>query len=288
MQRVHIADSDRMSYFMKLLNVSIVTYKTDDEELQTCIASIKGCDCLNTIIVVDNSSSKNTADLCRNLNVEYIANANTGYGAAHNIALRKSLEQGVLFHLVLNSDVIVLPHVLKEVVEYMQKHADVVQLIPHTIFPDGREQSVCHPLPTPFDLIMRRFLPASWFESRRRRYNLEMLSKTDVSNVPYHHGCFMLMRTDALRKSGLFDERFFMYPEDIDLTRRLHREGKTIYYPHATIVHAHRAASKTSMRMLKIHIVNMCRYFNKWGWLFDKERRSVNKRLFEAINIRQL
>jgi GT2 family glycosyltransferase len=95
-------------------------------------------------------------------------------------------------------------------------------------------------------------------------------------NVPYLSGCFMLMRTKAVQKARLFDERFFMYPEDIDLTRRIHRDYLTIYYPYTTIIHNHEKASYRSGKMLWIHIVNMCRYFNKWGWFYDPERKLIN------------
>ena len=83
----------------------------------------------------------------------------------------------------------------------------------------------------------------------------------------------------------MFDPRFFMYPEDIDLTRRMHRLGHTVYWPHATIVHAHRAESKRSARMRRIHIVNMMRYFRKWGFFFDSERRHVNRRLMKDCGL---
>ena len=68
-----------------------------------------------------------------------------------------------------------------------------------------------------------------------------------------------------------------MYPEDIDLTRTIHRDYLTLYYPAVTIVHNHAQASYKSLRMLWVHIVNMCRYFNKWGWLFDPERSRYNR-----------
>ena len=97
-----------------------------------------------------------------------------------------------------------------------------------------------------------------------------------IMNVPYLSGCFMLLRTKALQKARLFDERFFMYPEDIDLTRRIHRDYLTVYFPHVTIIHNHEHASYKSLKMLLVHIVNMCRYFNKWGWFVDKERDAIN------------
>ena len=89
----------------------------------------------------------------------------------------------------------------------------------------------------------------------------------------------MLLRTRAAVDAGLFDERYFMYPEDIDLTRTIHRNWLTLYYPQWTVVHRHERASYKSRRMLWIHIRNMCRYFNKWGWVCDAERRQFNRAL---------
>lgn len=89
----------------------------------------------------------------------------------------------------------------------------------------------------------------------------------------------MFIRMSALQEAGLFDERFFMYPEDIDLTRRIHRRYKTLYFPMCEIIHYHRAESYKNLRMTKIHIINMIRYFNKWGWWFDAERRKFNRRI---------
>ena len=93
----------------------------------------------------------------------------------------------------------------------------------------------------------------------------------------------MFLRVSALRKVGLFDERFFMYGEDLDLSRRMHRQYKTIYYPDAAVVHAHRAESYHSGKMLWVHIENIAIYFNKWGWFFDPERRKVNKKVRREI-----
>ena len=102
-------------------------------------------------------------------------------------------------------------------------------------------------------------------------------------NVPYLSGCFMLFRMSALQDIGLFDERFFMYPEDIDITRRMHEKYKTIFFPKVSIIHSHAAASKVNIRMLKVHILNMVRYFNKWGWILDTKRRKLNKQVWRVL-----
>ena len=104
-----------------------------------------------------------------------------------------------------------------------------------------------------------------------------------VMDVPYLSGCFMFFRVSALEKIGLFDERFFMYPEDIDITRRMHQQFRTVFVPDVEIIHAHAAESYKNKKMLKVHIQNMIRYFNKWGWIFDKERTRVNKEVLKQL-----
>ena len=171
----------------------------------------------------------------------------------------------------------------QKMVDYMENHPEVGLLSPKVFYPNGEVQYLCKMLPSPIDLIGRRFLPQSWTQKRNERFELRQTGYDKEMNIPYLSGCFMLLRTEALKKVGLFDERFFMYPEDIDLTRRIHKEYKTIFYPEAKVIHNHKKASYKSRRYLWIHIVNMCRYFNKWGWLFDKERRLMNRLTLQSL-----
>ena len=216
--------------------------------------------------------------------IVYIFNGkNLGYGAAHNIAIRESAYDDVPMHLVINPDILVTKEAIDSMVEFMAAHQEVGQLMPHVVYPNGETQYLCKLLPTPLDVFGRRFLPRRWMAKRNARYELRASGYDKMMNVPYLSGCFMLLRTEAVLKARLFDERFFMYPEDIDLTRRIHRDYLTIYFPYVTIVHNHAQASYHSPKMLWIHAVNMCRYFNKWGWFFDKERKLVNQTTLESI-----
>lgn len=267
-----------------MITVSIVTYKTDLEELSKCLQSLTS-PLVSTIYIVDNSNEKYIADFClQYANVIYIGSENVGYGAGHNQALRKVLQTNNKYHLVLNSDVYFEPNVLEKLVQYMDTNKDVAQVQPNVIYPNGEIQYTCRLLPTPADLIFRRFLPKKMGESMNRRYTLEFWNHQSEADIPYHQGSFMFFRIACFEKVGLFDERFFMYPEDIDITRRMHKYYKTIFYPQETIVHAHRAASYKSKRMLKIHMMNMIKYFNKWGWIFDKERSEWNKKILKELN----
>jgi hypothetical protein len=88
-----------------------------------------------------------------------------------------------------------------------------------------------------------------------------------IMEVPILSGCFMFLRTDIFTSIGGFDERFFMYLEDFDLTRRMGEKSKTIFFPEVEIVHAHAKESYKNKKMMWIHIKSTIKYFNKWGWL---------------------
>lgn len=267
-----------------MLNISIVIYNHSFEEIEPLVSEFAGFPDTNELFLVDNSTEKNDEFL--RLPVTYIFNnKNLGYGKAHNIALRKTIEQKTPYHLVINPDVEVRSEVLLELHNYMELHPDVGHIMPKVLYPDGEIQYLCKLLPKPSDLIFRRFLPKSWCKKSKAQFELRHSGYDKIMEVPYLSGSFMLLRTEALEKVGLFDERFFMYPEDIDLTRRIHRHYKTIFYPHVSIIHHHEQASYKNRKMLLIHLFNLAKYFNKWGWFFDAERKRINKETLKKINL---
>jgi GT2 family glycosyltransferase len=178
---------------------------------------------------------------------------------------------------VLNADLRFEPGTGEAILEYLEPRPDVGQVMPLVRYPNGELQYLCKMIPTPFDLIIRRFLPKSFSRKKIIKFELQFTGYDKEMNVPYLSGCFMFFRVSALKDVGLFDERFFMYGEDIDLSRRMHEKYRTMFFPGASIVHAHAAESRTSKKMLKIHIVNLIRYFNKWGWFYDPKRKKYNK-----------
>lgn len=266
-----------------MISISIVTYKTNLQELTLCLKSLTSS-LISTIYIIDNSEQKYIADFCAQYpHIIYISNKNIGYGAGHNKALRLTLKTKEKYHIVLNSDVYFNPNILEKLVNYMDNNTDVAQVQPNIIYPDGTMQYTCRLLPTPANLVFRRFLPSKIVERMNFRYLLKFNDHKREMNVPYHQGSFMFFRLECFNKVGLFDERFFMYPEDIDITRRMHKYYRTMFWPEVTVVHAHRAASYKSKKMLKIHMWNMIKYFNKWGWFFDKERQTWNKQLLKEL-----
>lgn len=255
-----------------MISVSICTYHTDTDELDRCLQSLSS-PAVSRITLIDNGQEERLRRYAAERGLGYKALPNPGFGAAHNADM---LHTDQPYHLVLNADVFFSPEVIDTLLGVMERNPEVVQLQPKVLLSDGTPQYSSRLLPSPYILIGRRFLP-SLIKRANRRYLLMDRDLDSPMAVPYQTGCFMLLRTVAVKAIGGFDERFFMYPEDIDLSRRMHSQGVVLYYPDAVITHAHAAASYSSGRMLRIHMSNMLRYFAKWA--FHTGRRTINKTL---------
>jgi GT2 family glycosyltransferase len=277
---------------MKNINVSIVLFKNDQDLVKKAIYSCVNSVLINRIYLIDNSPTDILSCLASlDSRIEYIFNnANLGFGKAHNIALKRSIEENIHYHLVLNPDVYFGGGVLEELHHFMENNPDVGLVMPKVLYPDGTLQYLCKLLPTPLDLFGRRFLNFGPFrkivEKRNEVYELRFTGYDKIMEVPYLSGCFMFIRTEVLKKVGLFDERFFMYLEDTDLSRRIHRVAKTVYYPYVYVYHEYGKGSYKSLKLLYYHIKSAVKYFNKYGWFFDKEREEINKKILEKLGWR--
>lgn len=274
-----------------MTTASIVTYNTSGHDLKRVMQSALASP-IDTLYIIDHSpgddvkrffdvetNDQELREMLTDKRVVFEQHPNRGYGAGHNIAIKRSMDKGAEYHAILNPDIYWTDPVIATLTAYMDSHPEIGMMTPKVLFPDGRLQFNCKLLPTPLDLIGRRFLPKRLMKRRNDRFELHFTGYDQIMNVPYIHGCFMFMRISTLRKTGLFDERFFMYPEDIDITRRIHRVAQSVFYPGVSLYHAHGAASHKFNKMLWIHIINMIRYFNKWGWWRDKERKKMNRAL---------
>jgi len=274
---------------MKNINISIVLYHNKEKQIKKTIAFILNTDLYINLYLVDNSSKDNLKNLEKMDNrIKYIFNnSNLGFGKAHNIALRKSIKENIPYHLVLNPDVYFEKGVLEELYNFMESNKDVGLVMPKVLYPNANIQYLCKLLPAPLDLFGRRFLNFGPFkkflEKRNKIYELEFSNYDKIMEVPYLSGCFMFIRTEVLKEVGLFDERFFMYLEDTDLSRRIHMVAKTIYYPYVHIYHEYEQGSYKNLKLLSHHISSTFKYFNKYGWIFDKERKAINKRILKNL-----
>ncbi len=268
------------------ISASIVLYHNNREQLQKVINSYFTTSLNVQLYLIDNSLTnllKDMAMLDRRI-IYIFNNANIGYGAGHNIAIRKSIKNNVAYHIVLNPDLVFQGEIIDEMYNYMNHHKNIGNLMPKILYPNGENQYLAKLLPTPLDWILRRFLPSKFTKNITDRFELRYTNYTEIMNVPFLSGCFMFLRISALEEVGLFDEDIFMYMEDIDLNRRLHAKYKTLYYPNVSVYHEYERGSHKNWKLLRISIESSIKYFNKWGWIFDKERKSINDKLLKETN----
>lgn len=271
----------------KILSISIVLFNTPRGELKRCIQSLKLVSIPFDLFLIDNSPTDCLGDMAALYpsTIYHHYPHNPGYGTSHNVAIEKCSDGDYQFHLVLNADVYFETDVLTPMIGYMLDNDEVGHMMPKVLNPDGSIQRLCKLVPTPVDLFLRRFSLPGIRERRSRSLELHSFGYDKLMFVPYLSGCFMLLRHSCLKDVGAFDERFFMYPEDIDLTRRVAEKYDTLFFPYVSIFHSHGGASRKSFRMFFIHSINIVKYFNKWGWFFDSKRDALNKKTltqFEA------
>jgi hypothetical protein len=271
---------------MEKINASMVIYNTDRNVVENAVRSFRGSAFAGTLYIIDNAVTDIASSWFEAPGIVYYHSPkNLGYGRAHNIALRQSMGTAK-YHLVLNPDVYFEAAVLEQLYYFMEEHPAAGLVMPRVLYPDGSLQRLCKLLPSPLNLAARRFLPFSdlLFRQLNERYEMRFSNYNRVMNVPFLSGCFMFLRTDALRTTGVFDERFFMYAEDADLSRRIHRQFKTLFYPYAEIYHIHARGSYKNTRHTFYNLRSAFQYFMKWGW-YDPERRSVNKSAIQQFSL---
>lgn len=261
------------------VSASLVLYKTDRNTIGRLLRCVRMSTTPLELFILDNSPEPCllAGDLALP-NYQFL-NQNLGYGKAHNLAMEEALRRGFDYHIILNPDIYFDQHTVGKLAEFMESSPRTGLVMPEVRYPDGEMQYLCKLLPTPMDLFGRRFLARLRY-SRRKSERLEMreLGYDRQISAPWLSGCFMFLRLEVVRTVGGFDPRYFMYAEDLDLSRRIHERFETIYFPGASIVHDHAKESFKSVKMMFIHVLNVCRYFNKWGWIFDAERRRINRR----------
>jgi GT2 family glycosyltransferase len=220
------------------LDIVIVSYNTRDD-LVACLASLEAArpSGRRQITVVDNASADGSGDVVRARfpAVRLIAlDRNVGFGAANNVAL--TIVEGPLV-LLLNSDTLVPPGAIDELVARLIA-TGAAAAGPRLIDADGRPEISFGRALSPFRELVQRVwvrLAASSLGVARRAVARHVGRERDVDWVT---GACLLARLDAVRAAGLFDERYFLYEEDVDLCAALRaRGGRVLFTPHAQVVH---------------------------------------------------
>ena len=194
---------------------------------------------------------------------------NVGYGSAHNLVISKLTSQ---FHLLLNPDVVLEKEALITGISFLRKNQKVALASPYAEDGKGDKQYLCKRYPTVFTFLIRGVFPKflkKIFTKRLANYEMHDLSERGSSvDIPITSGCFMLLRSKTLTEIGGFDERYFLYFEDFDLSLRLGKRGQLAYLPAMRIQHKGGEAGSKGFKHFKMFARSGVRFFNTYGWRF--------------------
>ena len=200
----------------------------------------------------------------------FLANSdNPGYGRAVN-RLVVRLGQLPPYIGVLNTDLSWQLGTFEQLLAWLQQHPDVNLAVPQILDEAGTPQKLCKHHPTVLGLFSRRFLPdwlkPRWLKRYDRWYVMADQNYQEVFEAHYLSGCCMLIRSEAFRRAGGFDERYFLYLEDADLTRSLARDGRCVHLPVADVVHGWGRGNYRNVGLMAVNLASAWHYFRKWGW----------------------
>lgn len=270
------------------VTISIVAYCSDADRFQKTIDSLRHsvrhaksqANLLVSLYIIDNEVKSHA-----NLNqarayfshgnsdpfdevVLSVSPSNLGYGRGHNVAI---LESPADYYLVLNPDVVMDEEALGLALQCMEDNPQVAAVTPRGESPEGEPLYLCKRFPLVFDLFLRGFSPIwlrSHFQRYVARYEMHELREAQkaVFDVPIVSGCCMLLRGNMLRQLGGFDERYFLYFEDFDLSLRLGSIGSNVYLPAMKIVHYGGHAARKGLWHILLFGRSAMRFYSQYGW----------------------
>lgn len=249
----------------KKINVSgcIVTYNNKDE-IYPCVKSLltETTGVNFGLYVSDNKSTDGTLQILFKNFPEITVlnnNCNKGFGAGHNKVI-PSLNSK--YHVIINPDIIIKEDVISNICKYMEQNSDVGIVVPKVLHMDGTEQHLPKLSPK-FKYLLGGRIPL--LSKYRDEYTMKHHDLSKPTYIDFCSGCFMVVRTDLFRKIGGFDDKFFMYFEDADLTKTIQKCGyKTVFYPYAKVYHAWSRASAHKIKFFLIQVSSMIKFFKKW------------------------
>jgi len=224
-----------------------------------------------SITLVDNGNNetmleKVIADASCAFPVTLINNReNVGY-SAHNQAIRQSDAD---YHLILNPDVLLSRSSLINGLTYLENNQDTVMICPYSEGEQGEPSHLCKRYPAIVDLALRGFAGETIkqrFDHRLMHYEYRDLPTAEIiRSVELISGCCILARTKALQLCDGFDETFFLYFEDFDLSLRMSKLGNLDYYPGMKIIHYGGKAASKGLRHILYFMKSAARFYRKHG-----------------------
>jgi N-acetylglucosaminyl-diphospho-decaprenol L-rhamnosyltransferase len=231
---------------------AVTVTSNNGAQLQKLIACKPLMSAFDRVLVVDNVSSDGSPEIAARGGAMVITRTEPGgYGSCVNMGARETA--GPVF-AVLNPDVTFDD---SDVVEHLSRRLEdsgIGLVAPALVLPDGRIQDSARHIPTPLDLLLRR------------HFDAERGAIWDGGEVAWVVGACFIVRRDAWNTVGGFDERFFLYFDDVDLCWRLRQAGWSTYLePSVKVRHEFGAQSRRPLWtwQTRRHLVSAARFYRE-------------------------
>ena len=190
---------------------------------------------------------------------------NIGFARAHNIAIAESRDN---FHLVLNPDVEIDTFAITEGIKFLEENIDCSVASPKGLDRNGNNLYLAKSYPSLFSLFLRGVRgKTNLFARLLSKYECHQLYQTQKpEKILIASGCFMLCRLQHLKNIGGFDERFFLYFEDFDLSLRIRSEGNVYWLPSMLIFHSGGHTINKGISHIFLFLKAGLRFFRLHGW----------------------
>ncbi len=210
------------------------------------------------LYVIDNASTDNTVECVEKSDKVVIIknNKNMGFGSAHNVALKHEIGK---YHFIINPDITLNSDVISDMVDFFENNPDVVMAMPKILNQDGTEQKLPKQRPTFKKLFLGRLS-----DKIRSEYVWADRDIIEPCEIDFCTGCFFGIKGDVFKKLCGFDERYFMYLEDADLSLKAKTIGNVMMLPQVSVTHAWERESSKSLKYLIIHIISCFKFLIKW------------------------
>ena len=250
-----------------VFTASIVLYRENLEVLKKTIQCFLDIPLQKKLFLIDNTPNKSFEGVFVHSEIEYIPiEKNIGFGSGHNKIISK-INNISDFHLILNPDVYFKPVVINELILQLENDKSLAMIAPRVLFLDNKHQYSCRRYPKILELIGRRFPLIKPFVKQilhKGEYRDKNLNEPFYAE--YLTGCFQLYKTNDFVDLGGFDERYFLYMEDVDICKKIDLLGKKkLYYPKVSINHILKQGSLRVINLFFRHVFSAIKYYRKWG-----------------------
>lgn len=257
------------------LSIIILNYKTRKlvryalAHLQQTVSGLS-----YEIIVVDNDSRDGMEKMIADdfPEVKFIqTGSNLGFAKGNNIGMQNALGEYIM---ILNPDVFVMPEAVNSMVGYLKQHPEIGMLGPKLLNGNKTIQYSCRTFIRPLTVLYRRTLLGKTKAGQRHltKYLMQSVSHDQIRQVDWIMGACQLVRKKDLERVNMYDQRFFLYVEDMEWCRRFWMNGlQVVYYPQAQMIHLHEQSSAATLwgfmkwtPTVRMHISSYIKYWLKY------------------------